>query len=166
MARNFEITFDPDAFIPPSSSHADRGIIQNRSYMAFDASSVESMYSKAVQMPSTYTGSGTLKVDIMYAAASATSGKFDFEISVEAITTEDAVDTGSASSFDSVNANNETVPGTAGYMSILTITLTNKDSVAAGDMFRIKIERDADDATDDTAAGDARIFLVSIYEEV
>jgi len=166
MARNFEINLDPDAFIPPSSAHADRGVIQNRPYLAFDAGTVEAMYSKAVQMPWTYTGSGTLKAEIMYAAASATSGKFDFEISVEAITTEDALDTDTTSSFDTANAANETVPGTAGYMSILTITLTNKDSVAAGDMFRIKLERDADDATNDTATGDARVYLVNICEDV
>lgn len=165
MARNFEINLDPDAFIPPSSAHADRGAVQNRSYLAFDAGTVEAMYSKAVQMPAAYTGSGTLKADILYAAASATTGKFDFEISVEALTDGDAVDTDSASSFDAVNAGNETVPGTAGYMGVLTITLTNKDSVAAGDMFRIKLERDADDATDDTATGDARIYAVNVYEE-
>lgn len=165
MARNFEINLDPDAFVPPSSAHADRGVVQNRAYLAFDASTVEAMYSKAVQMPAAYTGSGTLKADILYAAASATSAKFDFEISVEALTADDAVDTDAGDSFDTANAANETVPGTAGYMSVLTITLTNKDSVAAGDMFRIKLERDADDATDDTATGDARVYLVNVYEE-
>lgn len=166
MARNFEINFSPSAFIPPSTAHADRGVIQNRDYMAFDASTVEAMYSQAVQMPAAYTGSGTLKADILYAAASATSGKFDFEISVEAITADDAVDTDAGDSFDTANAANETVPGTAGYMSVLTVTLTNKDSVAAGDMFRIKLERDADDGTNDTATGDARVYLVCVYEEV
>lgn len=165
MADNFSIQLSPDAFIPPSSAHADRGVVQNRSYMAFDASTVEAMYSVAFQMPAAYTGSGTLKADILYAAASATSGKFDFEVSVEALTAADAVDTDAASSFDSVNAVNGTVPGTAGYMEKLTVTLTNKDSVAAGDMVRIKLERDADDATDDTATGDARVYAVVIREE-
>lgn len=116
-------------------------------------------------MPAAYTGSGTLKLDIMYAAASATSGKVDFEASVEAITSGDTVDTDAASSFDAVNAANQTVPGTAGYMSVLTITLTNKDSVAAGDMVRLKLERDADDATDDTATGDINVYSVTLYEE-
>lgn len=165
MARNFEITFSPATFIPPSSAHADRGVIQNRDYMAFDASTVEAMYTPAVQVPASYTGSGTLKADILYAAASATSGKFDFEVSVEAITPADAVDTDSASSFDTVNAGNQTVPGTAGYLGVLTITLTNKDSLAAGDMIRFKLERDADDATDDTATGDARVYGMTVYEE-
>jgi hypothetical protein len=165
MARNFEISFSPSAFIPPASAHADRGVIQNRDYMAFDAATVEAMYTPAVQMPASYTGTGTLKVDIFYAAATATSGKVDFEVSVEAITPADAIDTDSASSFDTVNAGNQTVPATAGHLGVLTITLTNKDAVAAGDMVRFKLERDADDGTDDTAAGDARVYGMTVYEE-
>lgn len=165
MANNFETSLSAPAWIPPSSNHADRGVVQNREYMAFDAATVEAMYTAAFHMPAAYTGSGTLKVDIYYAMASATSGKVDFEICVEAITSGDAVDTDSASSFDTANAANETVPGTAGYMSKLTITLTNKDSVAAGDMVRLKLERDADDATDDTASGDARVYAVVLREE-
>lgn len=165
MANNFEINLNPDAWVPPTSAHPDRGVVQGRPYWAFDASTVETLRSKAFRMPTAYTGSGTLKVDIFYAAASATSGKFDFEISVEAITPGDAVNTGTTESFDSVNAGNQTVPGTAGYLGVLTITLTNKDSVAAGDLVRLKLERDADDATDDTATGDARIYDVAIYEE-
>lgn len=167
MARNFEIVLDVDAFIPPASNHADKGVlsIQNRIFIAFDASTVEAMYSKALKMPEAYTGNGTLKADIFYIAASATSGKFDFEICVEAITPLDATDLDASNSFDSINSQNKTVPGTAGYMDSMTVTLTNKDSVAAGDLFRIKLERDADDATDDTAAGDARVLNVVIYEE-
>lgn len=165
MANNFEIQLDPDCFVPPSSAHADRGVIQNRPYIAFDASTVEAMYSKAVQMPNAYTGSGTLKVDILYAMASATSGKVDFEVSAEAITPADAVDTDSASSFDTANAGDQTVPATAGYVGLLTITLTNKDSVAPGDMFRLKLERDADDGTNDTASGDCRVYSVTLREE-
>ncbi len=167
MARNFEIMLDADAFIPPASNHADKGVLstQNRIYMAFDAGTVEAMYSKATKIPEAYTGTGTLKADIYYIAASATSGKFDFEISIEAITPLDATDLDAGSSFDSINSQNKTVPGTAGYLDSMTITLTNKDSLASGDMFRIKLERDADDGTDDTAAGDARVLDVVIYEE-
>lgn len=166
MTQNFVLTLTPDAFVPPSSAHADRGVIQNRPYLAFDASTVEAMYSNPFRMPVAYTGSGTLKAAIQYAAASATSGKFDFEVSVEALTVADAIDTDSTSSFDTANAVNGTVPGTAGYLGELVATLTNKDSVAAGDYVRIKLERDADDATDDTATGDARVYSVTIYEEV
>lgn len=165
MANTFELSLDADAWVPPSTAHPDRGVVQNRPYWAFDAATVEGLRSKAFQMPAAYTGTGTLKLDIFYAMANATSGKVDFEASVEAITPDDATDTDAAESFDTANAANETVPGTAGYMSVLTITLTNKDSVAAGDMVRIKLERDADDGTDDTATGDARVYGCCVREE-
>jgi hypothetical protein len=117
-------------------------------------------------MPASYTGSGSLKADIFYMMASATSGKVDFDVLVEAITTADALDLDSASSFDSANSGDQAVPSVAGYLGQVTITLTNKDSVAAGDYVRIRLERDADDATNDTATGDARVLLVVIREEV
>jgi hypothetical protein len=165
MANNFEIGFDPDAFVPPATNHADRGVLMRRPFLAFDPATVEAMISKPIQMPAAYTGTGTLKADIHYMMASATSGSVDFEISVEAVTAADALNLNSAESFDSVNANHQTVPGTAGYLGVLTITLTNKDSVAAGDYMRMKLERDADDGTNDTAAGDCRVLGVFLREE-
>lgn len=165
MARNFEVIYTADDFIPPSSNHADQGVIQNRRYMAFDADTAESMYSKVIQMPFSYSGSGTLKADIFYAMASATSGTVNLEVYVEAITEADAIDTDSTDSFDTVNDNQETVPGTAGYISKLTITLTAKDSVAAGDYVRLLLKRDATDGTNDTATGDCRVYSITLYEE-
>lgn len=165
MANTFEITLDPDAFVPDVSLAPDRGLVQGRPYWAFDASSVRTLRSKPFVWPAAYDGGGTLKCDLLLIAESATSGKFDFEISVEAITPADAVDLDAGESFDTANTGDGTVPGTAGHLMLLTITLTNKDSVAAGDLVRFKIERDADDGTNDTATGDARLLGVRIYEE-
>lgn len=166
MADNFQLQIPAAAWQIPSTGGAGRGVVQNRSYLSFDDTTVEAARSPNMMMPAAYTGSGTLKADIFYAMASATSGKVDFEVSVEALTAADAVDTDSAESFDTANAANETVPGTAGYLGKLTVTLTNKDSVAAGDQVRLKLERDADDGTNDTASGDARVYLVVLREEV
>ena len=165
MANNFEINLPAQGWVIPSSGGCSRGVVQNRSYLAFDDTTVEAARSVPFQMPAAYTGSGTLKADIFYMMASATSGKVDFEVAVEAVTAADAVDLDSAESFDTANAANQTVPGTAGYLGKLTVTLTNKDSVAAGDMVRLKLERDADDGTDDTASGDARVLLITVREE-
>lgn len=165
MANNFELHYRPSDFILPSSNYPERGLAQHREYLGFDASTVETARTRAVRMPTAYTGSGTLKADIYYAMASATANKVDFEVSVEAVTPADATDLDAGESFDTANAANETVPATAGYLSKLTVTLTNKDSVAAGDYVRLKLERDADDGTDDTATGDARVLLVVLREE-
>lgn len=166
MANNFELNLPAQGWVIPSSGGCSRGIVQNRPFLAFDDTTVEGARTAPFQMPAAYTGSGTLKADIFYIMASATSGKVDFEVSIESVTAADAVDLDSAESFDdTANAANETVPGTAGYLGKLTVTLTNKDSVAAGDMVRLKLERDADDGTDDTASGDARVLFVTLREE-
>jgi len=162
-ANKWEITLVPDAFIPASSNHPDRGVIQNRSYLAFDDTTTETCYSVQFRLPDAYAA-GTVTVAVAYAMASATTGTVEYEIAVEAITEADAVDTDSASSFDTSNDITETVPGTAGHLSVLTGTLTNKDSMAAGDLVRISLARDANDGTNDTATGDARVYWVAIYE--
>lgn len=163
MARVELLQFESDSFIPPASAHPDRGIQQSRPFWAFDDTTVETLRSKAAQMPQRYNG-GTIKADVLYIMASATSGAVDIEISVEAVTEADALDLDSAESFATANAVTDTVPTTAGHLGIATVTLTNADSVAVGDMVRFKLERDADDAAD-TAAGDLRLIGISIWED-
>jgi len=158
------LEYDADGFVLPTSSAPGRDVVQNRPILAFDGSAVETCYTKPAAMPGQYAG-GTLKADIGYMMASATSGKVDFEVSVEAVSDGDTVDLDAGASFDTVNAANVTVPATAGYLDVLTVTLTNKDSVAAGDLVTFRLERDADDATDDTATGDARVLWVEIWED-
>ena len=167
MANNFEHNLYANAFLPDATNgpaQVTTGTV-DRQYLAFDDTTTETARSFAFQMPAAYTGSGTLKADVWYRMASATSGTVEFELSVEAISDGDSIDMDTTESFDSVNNASETVPGTAKYPSKVTATLTNKDSVAAGDSVRIKIARDADDGTNDTATGDARVWLVVIREE-
>lgn len=168
MANNWEITLDPDAWVPDSTNHPDRGVVQHRPYLAFDAATEETAYSKAFRCPTEHTGEGTLKADIAYAMDSAMSGEVIFGIAVEAISDGDATDLDAGTSFDTANMSSETtVPGTAGYMDVITITLSNDGNngpLAAGDYVRLKLYRDADAAGDD-ATGDAHVFYVTIYEE-
>ena len=166
MANNFEINFDPDCFIPPSTNAPDRIMAQNRTYLAFNAEAAtnENCFTSAFRMPTAYTGSGTLKLAIGYFAASATSGDVKWDCAVEAVTDADAVDLDTESSFDTENAATVTVPATQGYLDVATITLTNKDSVAAGDMVRLQIICDAEDAAT-TTTGDVCLLYATLYEE-
>ena len=165
MANNFEINFDPDCFIPPSTNSPGRGVAQNRTYLAFATDDPgETCYTPAFRMPTAYTGSGTLKLAIGYFMASATTGDVVWSCAVEAVTDADATDLDSASSFDTANTATVTVPATQGYLDVATITLTNKDSVAAGDMVRLAIHRDSD-AAGDNAGGDACLLYATLYEE-
>jgi len=101
---------------------------------------------------------------ISYAMASATTGGVAFDVAVEALTSGDATDTDATTSFDTVNGGNDSaVPGTAGYMEQLSITLSNLDSAAAGDLVRVSLARDVADAAD-TATGDCYVFAVEIRD--
>lgn len=96
-----------------------------------------------------------------YTMFSATSGLVEFEASAMAVTDGDAaaVDT---DNYDTVNTGSATVPATAGHMDEISITMTNADSVAAGDWVAFRLARDADDATNDTATGDLELIAVSL----
>ena len=132
-----------------------------RPVLAFDTTTSETAYWTLIA-PQGITGTWTAVIS--YAMASATSGGVAFDIAVEAISSGDATDTDATTSFDSVNAGNDgTVPGTAGYMEQISITLTNMDSVAAADYLRISVARDVADAAD-TATGDAYVFAVEVRD--
>lgn len=105
---------------------------------------------------------GTKTAYIYYIMASAITGDVDVDVSVEAITDGDSVDLDAGSSFDTVNSlDTTTVPGTAGYLDVLAVTLTNNDSSVAGDYVRFKLERDA---PNDSATGDMYVLAVEIRD--
>ena len=146
----------------PSSAFAALMTVNARPVLAFDASTAETAQWTFVA-PQGLTG--TLSAVVSYMMASATSGKVDFTGSIEAVTSGDAVDLDAGDGFDTANAiAAPTVPGTAGYMQQFTITFTNADSIAAGDLVRFKLTRDATDATNDTATGDCYILAVEIRD--
>ena len=112
------------------------------------------------EFPASYQGQ-TLKMELL-CISEATSGNVTLNAAVESITAGDALDLDSAVSFDSANSGTAAVAATAGYAFAVTITLTNKDSLAVGDHCRIKITRD----TSDTATGTLRVLAVKLYEDV
>jgi len=145
----------------PASNFPQLTLSNRRPVLAFDASTSETAYWTLVA-PQGLTG--TITAVIYYAMASATTGGVAFDVALEAITSGDATDTDAATSFDTVNAGNDgTVPGTAGYMEQLTITLTNADSIAAADLVRVSVARDVADAAD-TATGDCYVLAVEIRD--
>jgi len=168
MARNFTLNFPSTAFGPSFSitgpTYVNHGTTPfSRVGLAFDDSADEAAVTGMFVMPSEYTGSGTLKADICYYTASATSGDVAMLVAVEAITDGDSVDMEAEHAFDvSATAQTKTVPGTAGHPDILTYTLSAKDNVAAGDIVRIGIVRDV---SEDGVSGDVYVASVSLYEE-
>lgn len=134
-----------------------------RPVLAYDAATDETAYWTGVA-PQGLTA--PITAIITYAMASATSGTVGFQAALEAITDGDTVDTDSATSFDTVNNSaSTTVPGTAGYIDQISITLTNADSIAAGDYFRLSLNRDANgSAITDSATGDALVLAIELRD--
>ena len=171
MARNFTLNFPSTAFGPAYSTsgptYVNHGIglgsTAGRVGLAFDNTAEESAVTGMFVMPSEYTGSGTLKADICYYTATATSGDFAMLVGVEALTDGDSLDMEATASFDlTATASTKTVPGTAGDPDILTYELSAKDSVAAGDIVRLLILRKVGE---DDVSGDVYVASVSLYEE-
>lgn len=133
-------------------------VINGRPVLAFIDGAAESVaISEAVNMPQAYAGGVPTAVLSLFTAA--TANELQLEVQVEAVTSGDATDLDSTTSFDTANTATPTVPATAGHLFQVSITLTNRDSVAAGDMVRFLVRRDSDHANDDAAA---TMYLVSM----
>jgi hypothetical protein len=114
-------------------------------------------------MPQHYAGTTGVTVYIHYSMSSAEADTVDWDAAFERIG--DQQQDVDSDSFAAVNsADNTTVPGTSGLVDIVSIAFTDgadMDSVAKGELFRLKITRDA--ASDD-AAGDAELHMIELRE--
>lgn len=155
---------DNDAQLVAGDVAATPNVFIGRPGLEYDDTAEEAALTGEVEMPSQYTGSG-LTAKIHFAMKSATSSNVRWDVLVEAKTPDtDTLDMEAASGWDSVNAGTAAVPGTAGNPSDVSITLTNADSVAVGDLVRFGIRRDCDHA-DDAASGDAILFALTIEDD-
>ncbi len=151
----------PEGAHYPATNFPALLLSNRRPVLAFDASTSETAYWTFVA-PQGITG--TLTAVISYAMASATTGGVAFDVALEAISSGDALDTDATTSFDSVNTGTDAaVPGTAGYMEQISITLTNADSVAAADLVRVSVARAVANGAD-TATGDCYVLSVEIRD--
>jgi hypothetical protein len=161
MASRF--VFLPETANLPSASFPAPGVDgQNRPFLAFDAAADESCDWTFIAPQDL---SGAITVVITYRMASATANSVRWQAALEAITDGDATDTDAGSSFDTANSAGATVPGTAGYIDQIAITMTNADSIAAGDYCRLRLNRDADGTSGaDDATGDAQVLAVELRD--
>lgn len=156
---NTRFVLTPNGAEFPATNFPQLTIINRRPVLAFDATTNETCYWTAV-IPQGWTGTVTAVVN--YIMASAITGDVDVDIAVEAVTAGDATDLDATTSFDTVNStDNTTVPGTAGYLGQISVTLSNMDSAAVGDYVRFSLARDA---ASDTAAGDMYVLAVEIRD--
>jgi hypothetical protein len=142
---------------PPSTAFATLDTRNSVACLDFDDTTDESAVFVGIIPEGASLGSG-LKIRLHWAATTATSGDVRWDVSLERMTTDLDSD-----SFDTVGSATTTASGTSGILVVTEITLTTIDSVTAGDGFRLKVTRDADNGSNlDTLSGDCELFLCEV----
>ncbi len=140
--------------VETATNYATKDTVNQRPVADFDDTTNESLVFTDM-MPPNYDGGG-VTVYIVYAMTSATTDTIDWDGAFERVG--DGQQDLDADSFAAVNSvDNTTVPGSH-ITDVVTIAYTDgadMDSVAAGELFRYKITRDA---TSDDATGDGELF--------
>lgn len=147
---------------PPASNFATLDTRNGHPVLDFDTTTQESaIWTRS--LPAEYGGGG-ITVYIWCALTSATSGTVGWLVSIERIDASGLdIDSDSFATAQTVTA--VTVPGTSGQVLKMSINISdgaNMDSLAAGELFRIRIARDV---TNDTAAGDAELLRWEMVEQ-
>ena len=142
---------------PPASNFATIDTRNSIMVLDFaDSSADESAIFVGVIPEAASLGSG-LKVRIIWMATSATSGNVRWGVQFMNLNTDLDSD-----SFDTATEGNGTANGTNGTPTTTELTVTNIDSLTAGDFFRLKIYREQSDAVNDTMTGDAELIAVEV----
>jgi hypothetical protein len=148
---------------PPSSNFATLDTRNGHPVLDFDATTDESAVFSAI-LPRHYGGGG-ITVYLHVSASGITSGNYIFDVAFERIGDgQQDVDSDGFAAAQSLAAT--AVPGTDGHVDIVSIAFTNgaqMDSIAVGELFRLKVTRDADNGSD-TAAADIELHAVEIKE--
>lgn len=141
---------------PPATNFATLDTRNSISVLEFDANTQESAIFVGV-MPDNVVLTNGLTVRLWWMGDTATTGNVRWGVSFEKVGTDNDAD-----SFDSVTQATGAANGTSGIETVTSITATAIDSLVAGDRFRLKITRIADDATNDTMLGDAQLVAVEV----
>lgn len=148
---------------PPAPPFATFDTRNAHPVIDFDAGTQEYIIFTAV-MPQHY-GAGGITAHVHWAATDSTTGDVIWSIEFERIGDQSQdldADGWAAANLSAATA----APGTLGHVDDVTITFTDgadMDSVAAGDLFRIRVSRDATNGSD-TMTGDAELLMVELQE--
>jgi hypothetical protein len=141
---------------PTATAFATLDTRNSIAVLDFDAATDESAVFVGVIPEGASLGSG-LKVFLHWMASTATSGNCRWGVQFEKSGTDLDTD-----SFDTATEAHSAANGTSGIETVTEITATAIDSLAAGNRFRLKVFRNADDATNDTMTGDAELIAVEV----
>lgn len=159
---NTLLIFHPYNNEPPASAFATLDVRNAHPVLDFDAAADESAVFTAI-MPRAYAGGGvTVYLHLTDTNDTTTAHKSYWDVAFERLTAQDL----DADSFAAAQSGNVSPNGTSGIPVVLSIAFTDgaqMDSVAAGELFRLKVTRDANNGSDDWA-NDAELLAVEIKE--
>ena len=147
---------------PGTASYATLDFRNLHPVLDFDDAADENAVFSGV-MPHRYSGGGVVCY-LHWTGATATSGSVVWDASWERIA-EDDLDV-DADSFAAVQSVTDGTNGTSGKLNVCSIAFANgaqMDYVAAGELFRLKINRDANNGSDGMT-GDAELHAVVVRE--
>lgn len=98
--------------------------------------------------------------EFFYKMVSATTNNVAFSCALACITPGDATDVDADAMATANSSADNTVPGTAGHEKKVTVSATNDDSMAAGDLCILKVRRITPSGTD--ATGDAEVRMAAL----
>jgi hypothetical protein len=146
----------------PSSNFATLDTRNGHPCLDFDTSTQETAIFSGV-LPADYSGAG-ITVHIFCSLTSATSGTVGWDVAIERMDASSLdIDSDSFATAQTVTA--VAVPGTSGQLLKMSVNISNganMDSLAAGEMFRLRIRRDV---ANDTATGDAELLRVMMVSQ-
>lgn len=153
--------FHPFSNEPPASNYAALVFSNGHPCLAFDTTTQEAAIWTSI-LPRNYSGGG-LTVYVHAKLESATSGTLGWTVEIERM--DDGTTNLTSDSFASAQTiTAATVPGTAGISMVSSVAISsgsNMDSLAAGEMFRLRLKRDV---ANDNAAGDGQVLMVEVKE--
>ncbi len=147
----------------PTSNWATIDLRNNHPVLDFDKDTDETVYFTGV-LRRNYAGGG-INVKLHWSATGITTGNVVWNVDFERIGA-GSQDTDADGFTGSPGTATEAVPGTDGHVKVTTIARTDGaqiDSIAVGELFRISVVRDANNASD-TAAADAELHAVELVE--
>jgi len=150
--------FTPRENQPPATAFATLDTRNAIAVLDFDAATDEAAIFSGVIPDYANLASG-LKIRLAWMATTSTSGNVRWGVQLMRCNTDLDAD-----SYDTATLVTSAANGTSGIVTVAEITATALDGLAVGDTFRIKIYRDADDATNDTMTGDAELIAVEVQQ--
>lgn len=156
------LTFKPMDSEAPTSNYAILSQRNNHPLLSFDDTTQWATMFTGV-LPDGYGGNG-VTVSVWCALASAITGTVGWDVAFER---DDAggldIDGDSFATAQTITA--VTVPGTSGLLLKMSVNIADgadMDSLAAGEMFRLRVRRDV---ANDTAVGNAQLLAVHVVEQ-